>query len=57
MIDLGPHAVFIISAYVGVIVVTLGLIAWVGAQSARVKSRLAGLEAQGIRRRSAGTAS
>lgn len=57
MIDLGPHAVFIVSAYVGVVVVTLGLIAWVWAQSARVKSRLAALEAQGIRRRSSGTAS
>ena len=57
MIDLGPHAVFIVSAYVGVVVVTLGLIAWVWAQSARIKSRLAALEAQGIRRRSSGTAS
>jgi heme exporter protein D len=57
MIDLGPHAVFIVSAYIGVIVVTLGLIAWVWAEAARIKSRLAALEAQGIRRRSAGPAS
>ncbi len=56
MIDLGPHAVFIVTAYVGVTVVTLGLIAWVWAQSARVKARLAALESQGIRRRSAGPA-
>lgn len=56
MIDLGPHAVFIVAAYAGVIVATLGLIGWVWADSRRVKARLAALEAQGIRRRSAGSA-
>ena len=45
---------FVIWAYVGAAVVTLGLIAAVWLQSQRVNARLANLEAQGIRRRSAG---
>ena len=56
MIDLGPHATYIIAAYAGVALVTFGLIAWVIVQSRRVKARLAALEAQGVRRRSAGPA-
>jgi heme exporter protein D len=52
MLDLGPHAVFIVTAYAGVAVVTAALIAWVALGSANVKRRLAALEAQGIRRRS-----
>ena len=54
--DLGPHAVFIVSAYTGVAAVTLALIAWVAWSSASVKRKLAALEAQGIRRRSDGPA-
>ena len=54
--DLGPHAVFIVSAYAGVAAVTLALIAWVAWSSASVKRKLAALEAQGIRRRSDGPA-
>lgn len=46
-------AVFIVWAYAGVTLVTLGLIAAVWWQSRRAKARLAALEAQGIRRRSA----
>jgi len=57
MIDLGPHAVFIEAAYVGVIVVTLALIGSVVWQSRQTKAKLAGLEAQGIRRRSDGQGS
>jgi hypothetical protein len=46
-------AIFIVWAYVGVTLVTLALIGSVWWQSRRVKLRLAALEAQGIRRRSA----
>ena len=46
-------AIFIVWAYVGVGVVTLALIAAVWWRSRAVKLRLAALEAQGIRRRSA----
>lgn len=55
MIDLGPHASFIISAYIGVALVTLGLIVVAVLDSVRQKQRLAELEAKGIRRRSAST--
>lgn len=56
MIDLGPHAVFIVWAYVGVGTVTAVVIAWVAWRSAGVKRQLAMLEAQGVRRRSDGPA-
>ena len=52
MIDLGPHAAFILWAYAGVAVAVLGLIGWIVTDARRVDKRLAGLEAQGIRRRS-----
>ena len=48
--------IFIAWAYAGVIVVTLGLIAGVWLAARRVRARLAALEAQGIRRRSGGSA-
>jgi heme exporter protein D len=54
MIELGPHAVFIVTAYAGVAAATLGMIGWVLWGSAAVKRRLAALEAQGVRRRSDG---
>lgn len=54
MIELGAHSEFIFGAYVGVTLVTLGLIAWVILDSRAQKKRLADLEARGIgRRRSA----
>lgn len=56
MIELGQHADYVISAWVGVTVVTLLVIGWVWLQSRRAKSRIAALEAQGIRRRSEGPA-
>ena len=57
MITGNEEIVFIVWAYVGVGVVTLGLIAWVWFQSREVKARLAQLELKGIRRRSdSGTA-
>jgi heme exporter protein D len=52
--DLGPHAVFIIWAYLGIGLATLGLIAYVALSARRAGERLKALEAQGIRRRSAG---
>lgn len=54
MPDLGPHAVFILWAYAGVAVATLAVIAYVALSSRRAGARLKALEAQGIRRRSAG---
>lgn len=51
MIDLGPHAVFIIWAYIGVTVAIVALIAWVVLSGRRVEARIAELEAQGVRRR------
>ncbi len=54
MPGLGPHAIFIVSAYAGVALAIAALIAWVATNSARVKRKLAVLEAQGVRRRSDG---
>jgi heme exporter protein D len=56
MIDLGPHAGFIQAAYAGVAIVAVLLIGWIVWRSVQVKTRLAALEAQGIRRRSDGPA-
>lgn len=50
---LGPHAVFIVSAYIGVVLVTLATIAVTAIDARRQKTRLAQLEAMGVRRRSA----
>ena len=52
MPDLGPHASFIIAAYVMAGVVVLGLIAWVIADHEAQRRRIAALEARGIKRRS-----
>lgn len=54
MIGLGEHAEFIAAAYVGVALVTLGLIVMVVLDARRQKARLRQLEAQGVRRRSEG---
>lgn len=56
MLDLGPHAVFIISAY-GVTALTVGalVLATIG-DDLRQRHRLAELERQGVTRRSAKTA-
>ncbi len=56
MIDLGPHTNFIVLAYVGVAIVSFGLIVWTVWRSREVRAKLAALEAQGIRRRSDGPA-
>lgn len=52
MIDLGPHADFIIWSYVGVAVLIVALIMYVVWDARRVQGQLKALEARGIRRRS-----
>ena len=54
MLDLGPHAIFIVWAYVGVALVTVAIIARVAWNASTVRRRLSALEAQGVRRRSDG---
>ena len=54
MIDLGPHAAFIIAAYLMAAIVVLGLIAWVIADHDAQRRLLADLEARGATRRSTG---
>jgi heme exporter protein D len=53
MAALGPHAVFIASAYAVALLVVAGLIAWVVADHRMQRRRLRDLEARGIIRRSA----
>lgn len=53
MIDLGPHAVYIVSAYLGVAAAVGSLVAWTLRDARAVSRRLAELEARGVRRRSA----
>jgi heme exporter protein D len=50
--DLGPHANFIIAAYVIATLVVAGLIAWVLADYDAQRRLLGELEAQGVTRRS-----
>ena len=52
MIDLGPHAIFIVSAYLGVVLVVVLLIVWTILSARRQKARLTELEQRGIHRRS-----
>jgi heme exporter protein D len=49
---LGPHAAFIVAAYVMAALVVIGLIAWILADYAAQRRRLATLEARGVTRRS-----
>ena len=49
---LGPHAAFIVAAYLITALVLLGLIAWVIADRRAQARALADLEARGVRRRS-----
>ena len=46
MIDLGPHAVFIVWAYIGVAVGVGGLIGWTLYDARNTARRLAALEAR-----------
>jgi heme exporter protein D len=52
--DLGPHAVFIISSYAIVAIVMIGLVAWLILDGRRQQHTLDELEARGVRRRSRG---
>lgn len=53
MINLGPHAGFIIWAYIGVGIAVAGVVGGTLWNARSVKARLAMLQAQGIGRRSA----
>ena len=53
MMDLGPHAVFIVWAYLGVFAGVGGLIAWTLLDARRTAKKLAALEARNPRRRAA----
>ncbi len=52
MIDLGPHAAFIWASYAIYAAVLVGVIGWLVWDGARLKLRLAELEARGVSRRS-----
>jgi heme exporter protein D len=49
---LGPHAAFIVAAYLIAALVVLGLIVWVAADRRAQARALADLDARGVRRRS-----
>ena len=53
MSDLGPHAVFIVWAYLGVFLAVGGLIGWTLLDARRTATKLAELEARNPRRRAA----
>ena len=53
MIDLGKDGIFIVAAYAGVAIGVIALIAHAVFDARRVRSKLAELEARGVRRRSA----
>jgi heme exporter protein D len=52
MINLGPHAAFIVSAYAVAVAIVIGMTAWVWLDYRRQLRMLADLEARGITRRS-----
>jgi heme exporter protein D len=53
MMDLGPHAEFIVGAYMTATAVVAALVVWVTADHTAQKRALAELERRGISRRSA----
>jgi len=55
-LDLGPHWGFIVACYIVTIVVIGALFVWIRADQTYLRTRLAALEAQGVRRRSTGGA-
>jgi heme exporter protein D len=52
IVNLGPHAAFIIAAYGAALAVVIGLISWVIADHAAQRRLLTDLEARGVSRRS-----
>jgi heme exporter protein D len=50
--DLGPHAAFIVTAYVAAIAIVAGLIVWVIVDRRHLARALDELDARGIARRS-----
>ena len=52
LMNLGPHAAFIVAAYAAALAVVIGLIAWVLADHAAQRRLIADLEAHGVSRRS-----
>ena len=55
IVNLGPHAAFIVSAYVAAIAIVAGLIVWVVLDRRQLTRMLDALEAQGLTRRSGRT--
>jgi heme exporter protein D len=53
--NLGPHATFIMSAYVAAIAIVAGLVVWVVLDRRQLTRMLDALEAQGLTRRSGRT--
>jgi heme exporter protein D len=51
MMDLGPHAQFILTSYAAAIAIVAGLITWVVLDRRRLARTLGELDAQGITRR------
>ena len=56
ILDLGPHAVFIVASYAVSLAVVTALILWVCVDHRRQRRLLADLERRGVRRRSAAPA-
>ena len=50
--NLGPHAAFIVTAYVAAIAIVAGLIGWIVLDRRRLSRILDDFDAQGINRRS-----
>jgi len=49
--DLGPHAAFIVIAYLAAALVVIALVAWIVTDYAMLRRLLADLEARGVTRR------
>jgi len=52
--DLGPHAAFIVLSYAAALIILVALVGWILFDHRALKRTLAGLEKQGVTRRSDG---